>query len=118
MTEDVAWTIELTIKGGQADAARAMASELTAATQADEPGARQYQWYFNDAGTEAFLYERYADAAAAQTHLDNFGPKAERFGAIFEFGKVTILADLPTAMREALAGLSPQYRTLADGFIR
>lgn len=118
MSQQVAWAIELAVKGGQAEAAKAMAAELADATKSDEPGALQYQWHFDESGSQAYLYERYTDAAAAQTHLDNFGPKADRFGELFDFTKVTILSDLPADMREALAGLSPEYRAQTSGFVR
>ena len=85
MSETVSWVLEAKVKDGAFDDAKALMDEMSAATQADEPGALAYEWFASEDKTKICLYERYADSAATMVHLGNFGSKfADRMMALME----------------------------------
>ncbi len=119
MSDAVSWVLELSVKDGQLDAFKALAREMSEATQADEPGATHYEWFANDDGKTFHIYERYADSAATMVHLGNFGAKfAERFLACVEPARLTVYGDPSEEVRGALAGLGAAHMTQVEGFAR
>ncbi len=119
MSEAISWVLELNVKDDQLDAFKALAREMSEATQADEPGATHYEWFTNDDGRSVHIYERYADSAAAMVHLGNFGAKfAERFLACVDPVRLMVYGDPSAEVRGALAGLGAAHMTQFAGFAR
>ncbi len=119
MSEAVSWVLEVTVKEGQIDAFKALASEMSEATQADEPGASHYEWFIDADGKTVHVYERYADSAATMVHLGNFGAKfAERFLACVDLARFMVYGDPNAEVRGALAGFGAVHMTQFDGFAR
>jgi quinol monooxygenase YgiN len=76
---EVAWLFELELKPENRARFEALVPEMVASTR-EEEGARAYQLFRNDETDTVVVYERYADSAAALTHMTIFG---EKFGARF-----------------------------------
>ncbi len=94
MSDAVSWVLELTVKDGQLAAFKALAEEMSAATQADEPGTTHFEWFADEDGKTAHIYERYAGSAATMVHLGNFGTKyAERFLACVDPSRLMVYGD-------------------------
>ena len=72
MSEEVSWSLELTIKPGQIDVVRTLIPEMVDSTQ-NEPGALMYEWSISDDESAIHSYERYADSEAVLEHLSTFG---------------------------------------------
>ncbi len=99
MSDHVYWMLELAIKDGQLETFKALMEEMVESTKANEPGALNYEWWINEAGTVCHLYERYADSAATLAHLGAFGANyAERFMACVDMKRFVPTA---TLMRSA-----------------
>ena len=119
MSDAISWVLELAIKDGQLDAFKALAQEMTEATQADEPGTSHYEWFISEDGKAVHIYERYADSAALMVHLGNFGAKfAERFMASVDPTRFMVYGDASAEVRAALAGLGAAHMTQFVGFAR
>ncbi len=119
MSDAVSWVLELAIKDGQLDAFKALAREMSEATQADEPGTSHYEWFADQDGMTVHIYERYADSAATMVHLGNFGAKfAERFLACVDPARLMVYGDPSAEVRGALAGLGAAHMTQFAGFAR
>ena len=119
MSDTVSWVIELKIKDGEFDTAKALMGEMVDATKANEPGALAYEWFASDDGTAIHIYERYADSAATLTHLGTFGEKfAERFMAIAEPTRLVLYGDPSAEVREALAPMGAIHLAQIGGFAR
>ncbi len=119
MSDAVSWVLELNVKSGQLDAFKALAQEMSEATQADEPGATHYEWFTDADGKNIHIYERYADSAATMVHLGNFGAKfAERFLACVDPTRLTVYGDPSAEARGALAGFGAAHMTQFDGYAR
>ena len=119
MSDAVSWVLELTIKDGQLDAVKALAEEMSEATQADEPGATHYEWYLDEDGKTVHIFERYADSAATMVHLGNFGAKfAERFLACLDPARMIVYGDPSAEVRSALAGFGAVHMAQMTGFAR
>jgi quinol monooxygenase YgiN len=84
MSDNVYWLLEGAVKPGEFDNLKALMKEMVEATQANEPDTLNYEWAITEDSKSCHLYERYADSAAAMTHMKAFGEKfAERFmGAV------------------------------------
>jgi quinol monooxygenase YgiN len=119
MSEAVSWVLELAVKDGQLDAFKALAQEMSEATQADEPGATHYEWFIDDDGKNIHIFERYVDSAATMVHLGNFGAKfAERFMACVDPTRFMVYGDPSAEVRGAVAGLGAAHMTQFVGFAR
>ena len=119
MSDAVSWVLELNVKDGQLDAFKALAQEMSEATQAGEPGATHYEWFTNDDGKTIHICERYTDSAATMVHLGNFGAKfAERFLACVDPARLMVYGDPSAEVRGALAGLGAAHLAQFAGFAR
>jgi quinol monooxygenase YgiN len=118
MSNAVSWVLELAVKDGQLDTFKALAQEMSEATQ-DEPGATHYEWYIDADGNNIHIFERYADSAATLIHLGNFGAKfAERFMACVDPTRFMVYGDPSAEVRGAVAGLGAAHMTQFVGFAR
>jgi quinol monooxygenase YgiN len=73
MSGDIHWIVEFNVKHGKRRGLVSIVSEIVAATKANEPGTKSYEWYINGDGKQAHVCERYASSAAALKHLKTFG---------------------------------------------
>ena len=119
MSDAVSWVLELNVKDGQLDAFKALAREMSEATQADEPGATNYEWFISEDGKTIHIYERYVDSAALMIHIGNFGEKfAERFLAWADATRWLVYGDPSDEVREAMAGFGVINMARLTGFVR
>jgi quinol monooxygenase YgiN len=85
VSENIFWVAQLKIRPGKLDDFMALMRDMVEATQANEPGALNYEWFISDDGTLCHIYERYADSAAVMAHVANLQTKfMERFMAALE----------------------------------
>ena len=119
MTNHVYWILELSIKDGQLESFRSLMHEMTTATQNDEPGALNYEWWISEDNSTCHLYERYEDSAATMVHLGNFGSKfAERFMSHVDPTGFTVYGNADDTVKGALAAFGPVYMQPFGGFGR
>lgn len=110
---------ELAVREGRDAEFRALMAEMAAATERGEPGALDYEWYVTDDGRRLHLFERYADAGAAMTHLATFGERyMRRFFDVLAPERITVYGAPDDRVRGALAQLAPQVMARAAGFSR
>ena len=115
----VAWMFELAVREGREAEFRALMAEMAEATQRDEPGTLDYEWYVTDDGRRLHLFERYADAGAAMTHLATFGERyMARFFDVLAPERLTLYGAPDDRVRGALAQLAPEAMARAAGFSR
>ena len=119
MSNTVSWLLEVAIKDGQLDNLKVLVTEMSDATKSGEPGALNYEWFVDADGKNGQIYERYADSAAAMTHLSNFGEKfAERFLAVLEPTRFVVYGNPNDDVRAALEPFGPVYMERIGGFTR
>ena len=119
MSDAVSWVLELAVKDGQLDAFKALAQEMSEATQAGEPDASHYEWFAGEDGMTVHIYERYADSAATMVHLGNFGAKfADRVLACVTPVRLMVYGNPSAEVRGALAAFGAVYMTQFAGFSR
>jgi len=115
--DDVHWYITMTVNAGQADAVKPLLDRMVAATQANEPGALTYD-YMGE-GDQVHIVERYADNAAAMTHMGNFGANfAGEFLETFSVTSVAVYGPAGDDLKAALAPFTPTYMPQISGFSR
>jgi len=119
MSNQIFWIVETTIKAGKYDALTALMREMVSATQANEPGALNYEWFISEDNTRCYIHERYADSAAAMTHIKNFGQYfAQRFMATVEVTRLMAYGNPTDEVKEALRGLGGVFMATFGGFAR
>jgi quinol monooxygenase YgiN len=119
MTEHIHWMLEVAIIDGQAEAFRVLMAEMVDATQADEPGALNYEWYISEDEQTCHIYERYADSAATMIHLQNFGTKfAQRFMGAVRPTRIVVYGNASDTVRQALAPMGAVHMMEIGGFTR
>lgn len=115
----VAWMFELAVREGRDAEFQSLMAEMAEATERDEPGTRDYEWYVSDDGRRLHLFERYADADAAMTHLGTFGERyMARFFTVLAPERLTLYGAPDARVRGAMARLAPSVMTQAAGFRR
>ena len=108
----------MSVRENHLDEARALMSEMVAATK-HEPGAAGYEWFLSGDGKTCHINERYADSAAVLIHLGNFSSKfADRFLAYFEPTSLSVYGEPSVEARAALDSLGAAYLGWLGGFIR
>jgi quinol monooxygenase YgiN len=117
MGDQIAWVVELAVKPGELDNFRALMNEMVEATRA-ESGTLIFEFFGSEDGTVVHVYERFADSAAALTHLRAFGPFVERYLAAVDPGRFTFFGDPSAEVRQALGGSVVTYMGLLGGFAR
>jgi quinol monooxygenase YgiN len=117
VSDTVSWIVELAIKPGQLDAFRALVNDMVAATQADEPGALNYEWFISEDGHRCHIYERYADSAAVMTHMGNVAAFGERWAATVEITGGTTYGRPSDEVRGIVTQMGPVMAPLG-GFVR
>ena len=118
MSNEVSWNLQLEVRDGGLDDARALMSEMVEATRS-EPGAVGYEWFISADGAVCHINERYADSAAALEHLGAFGAQfAERFLGVFSPTALHVYGDPSADARAALAGFGAVHLDHFGGFRR
>ena len=117
MSDNVFWVVELAIRPGQLQAFKALMNEMVEATQANEPGALNYEWFISGDGTTCHIYERYADSAAVMTHMGNFAAFGERWTAAVEATGMTLYGTPSDEVKAVFGGTGTLMAPLG-GFVR
>ena len=119
MNNNISWILELSVKSGEMDNVKMLMAEMVQATEANEPGAMNYEWFLNEAESSIHLYERYADSEAALVHLGNFGAKfAERFLASMTPTGLNVYGNPNEELTKALTGFGGVFFPPIGGFAR
>jgi len=118
MSNVVSWSLQMTVRDGQLEEAKALVPEMVEATRS-EPGALTYEYFLSHDGTSCHIYERYADSEAVLAHLGNFGSNfAERFMECFEPKSFSVYGPASDDVRGALDAFGAGYFNTLDGFSR
>jgi quinol monooxygenase YgiN len=107
-------TARLKIHEGKLNEFKYLAAQCLIAVKEREPGAMQYDWFFNDDNTEYVVRERYVDSSAVFAHLGNIGEL---------LGKVLLVADMSLEvfgnpsqeLRAAIAAMNPKIYPFYQG---
>jgi len=112
----VAWLFELELKPDRRADFDALVPEMVASTSREE-GARAYGVFRNDESNTVCVYERYADSAAALTHMTIFGEKfAGRFMDLVSPVRFTVLGSPTEELVGALTPIGAVVHQQIDGF--
>ena len=118
MGDEVSWLLELAVRPGGLDELPALMNEMVESTRA-ESSTLGYEWFVSDDGGVVHLRERYADSAAAITHLAAFEEKfAGRFWATVDRTRLTVFGTPSDELRRMLVGSGPTYLRFLGGFAR
>lgn len=119
MSEHVFWNLQCAVKPGQLEALKALMAEMVAATQADEPGALNYEWSLSEDEQTLHIFERYADSGATLVHLGNFGTKfAGRFLAALDVKRFYVYGSPNEEAQKALGRMGAVFFSSIGGFSR
>lgn len=119
MNENVYWIVELAVEDGELDNFRSLMKEMVDATRANEPGTLNYEWSISEDSKTIHIYERYADSAAAVTHMNTFGKKfAERFLAAVDQTRFAVYGNPNNEAKTVLTGVGAVFMTPFGGFSR
>ncbi len=119
MSGNVHWVLEVAIKDGELGNFKTLMAEMVEATQANEPGTLNYEWFISQDEKTCHIYERYADSDATRVHLGSFAEHfAGRFMGMATPGKFTLYGDPDDQIREALKGMGAIEMAQIGGFVR
>jgi len=116
MADHIGWIVEAKIADGKRDEFEAIAKEIVAEAR-KEVGTLGYQYFVSDDG-DVLILERFADSAAADTHVDLWDRYAERWLAAAPATRMVHLGNVPEAVRARHAELAPKLLKQIQGFTR
>lgn len=117
MSAEISWVFEAAVKPDALDKYSALAREITADNQADEPGQQILEWYIN--GQDVHIYERYQDSAAALTHVQRFLEHfAGRFLDMCTPTRMSVYGQPSDELKAAITGFNPTYLEPLAGHTR
>lgn len=116
----VQWIVEFTIKEDKLDTFKNLVQEITRIVKQNEPGAKSYQWYFNDDETKCIITEWYVGQEAALAHLNGEGARKllPKLLEVSEITRLEIYGDLGEEARKRLEELGGQTFHFFTGFTR
>jgi uncharacterized damage-inducible protein DinB/quinol monooxygenase YgiN len=118
MSQQISWHVELEVMPDAVEAFRELTADMVSAA-AEEPGTLVYERFIDEDRRRAFLYERYADGAAAMAHLEMFNARyAARLRAMARRTRFILCGPASPELRAALASLNPICASRLDGFSR
>jgi quinol monooxygenase YgiN len=102
MGNQISWHVVLAIKQDQLENFQALTREMVDFTKT-ESGVLCYQRFASEDGKFVHVYERYADSAAALSHLRNFATLfGERFSALVNRERFTVFGQPSHKLRAVL----------------
>ena len=116
MRGEISWQVELTVKSGELDNFRTLTREMVESTKG-EPGVLIYERFVSEDGKVVYVYERYADSAAAVAHLVAFGKLyGERFRSLVDRRRFTVFGTPSDELRGILDRFGAAYFGPFEGF--
>lgn len=117
---EVQWIVEFTIKADKLDTFKKIVEEITRIVRQNEPGAKSYQWYFNDDETKCIITEWYSDPEAALAHLNGEGARKllPKLLEVSEITRLEIYGDPGKEAQKRLEELGAQTFHFFTGFTR
>ena len=107
MRTEITVLVESEILPGQAEALREVVGRVIEHCGETEPGLLAYEWYVDEAASEARVVERYADSDALLFHFQNYARFGEELAACRKMKKLTLLGEPSEALQKALEAMSP-----------
>jgi predicted subunit of tRNA(5-methylaminomethyl-2-thiouridylate) methyltransferase len=118
MRGEISWHVELTVRPGELDNFRALTRAMVDSTKR-EPGVLIYERFVSEDGRVVSVYERYADSAAAVTHLLAFGNVyGKRFVNMVDRTRFTVFGTPTAELRAILDRFGVTYLAPFEGFSR
>jgi|SRR5271157_3393539 len=116
MDDQISWRVELAVKPGQLDSFQVLTGEMVQAAR-DEPGVLSYERFVTDDGRVVHVYERYADSAAAVSHLQAFRKSfSERFSSMVDHTRFTVYGKPSDELKGLLDSFGATYLRPFGGF--
>jgi quinol monooxygenase YgiN len=109
VSNQISWLVVLAIKPGQMHHFLALTREMVESTR-QELGVLIYERFVTDDEQFVHLYERYANSAAAVTHLNEFHRTyGERFASLVDRRTFTVYGSPSAELKALLDGFGATY---------
>ncbi|QMU28831.1 putative quinol monooxygenase [Adhaeribacter radiodurans] len=118
MSNQVQYTVELTIAEGKMEAFRKIIDSFREAIQNHEPDTNAFQIYFNQDETKAYLVESFKSSEAVLAHFANVGPMLPELLAVAPITRLDVFGNLTKETEEAVKHLGANIYKYHAGFIR
>jgi quinol monooxygenase YgiN len=116
MSGEIAWQVELAIRPGELDNFRTLTSAMVESTK-DERGVLIYERFVSEDGKVVYVYERYADSAAAVAHLLAFATMhGERFAKLVDRRRFMVFGTPSAELQRILDRFDATYLRPFDAF--
>lgn len=114
----LSWLVELDIKEGRLNDAKALMDEMVDHT-AKESFTHNYDWYISEDNTSASIYEGYDSPDSAHSHLKGFLENfVDRFVDVFDATRFVVYGSPHDDLKADLEGWNPTYLRHWGGFRR
>ena len=117
MSDIIYWVLVVKIRPGEEESFRELSSEMIESAR-HEPGTLAYEWTLTHDGSTCHIYERYANSAAIQTHLERIGGVIARFFELCTPVSFHVYGSPEDDVKAGLEDLQPVYLMPLGGFSR
>lgn len=118
MNNKANFTVEFSLQDGAQETFKNKLDEAITLVKANEPGALNYQFYFNDDETKCYVMEQYADSAAMMFHLSNVSGILNEILQISTLTRLEIFGALSEEAHSFASSMGARFYTHHDGFTR
>ena len=118
MTNQVQYTVELTIVQGKMEEFRRIIQSFLEAIQNQEPDTNAFQIYLNEDESKAYLIEWFQNSEAVLDHFANVGSIIPELLAIAPITRLEVFGNLSKEAEEAVKALGATIFHYHAGFIR
>ena len=118
MTEEIQYTLELTIKPGGLDPFKELVNKITNMVRDNEPDIKGYQWYFNDDETKCYIAEWHTNSESLLAHLQNVGEVLPELLGHCDITRFEVFGNPNAQPLEAVSGLGAEVFGYFIGFTR
>jgi quinol monooxygenase YgiN len=118
MGDNIFCVYEVAIKPGEMDNFKAVMNEMVKVTQANEPGAMNYEWFISEDGKSCHIYERYVDSAAVMAHSAVLEHLGERLWATVQPTRCTVYGNPDAELKKEIIASGAVILAPIAGFAR
>jgi|SRR5581483_6767454 len=118
--EHLHWIVEFSVNRGKKEEFQKLAREMSDIVRRSEPGARRYEWFFNDKGNRCIVVEYYNSSIAGIAHAKGRAV-SKLFPQLLKIAKISrfdVCGNPSKELLKELADVNPGVYQFLCGFSR
>jgi len=117
-TNQVQYTVEMTIPEGQTGEFKRLAQGAINLVKANEPKMLSSEWYISDNGRQCYVVERYSEADGIPAHIKNLGRILTDLIKVSPITRFKVFGTISDEIKNTLTPLGAKFFPAWNGMTR